>query len=71
MQATPLSDATVLPAAALARKPWVLEAVYADGPTALQRTAEAAGCPVTDGLRLLEEQGRDAYRFWFGADPPA
>lgn len=70
VQATPLADATVLPVAALARKPWVLEAVYDGGPTALQRAATAAGSPVTDGLRLLEEQGRDAFRFWTGAEPP-
>ncbi len=70
VQATPLADASVLPASSLARRPWLLEAVYADGPTALQRTAAEQGCAVTDGLRLLEEQGRDAYRFWFGADPP-
>lgn len=70
VQATPLTDATVLPPAALARRPWVLESVYADGPTTLQRDAAAAGCPVVDGLRLLEEQARDAYAFWFGHPPP-
>lgn len=70
VQATPLTDANVLPAGALERKPWLLEAVYADGPTALQRAATAAGCPVADGLALLQEQARDAYAFWFGAPPP-
>ncbi|MEK6975997.1 MAG: type I 3-dehydroquinate dehydratase [Candidatus Thermoplasmatota archaeon] len=70
VQATPLTDASVLPATALAHRPWVLEAVYAGGPTALQRAAASAGCVVTDGLQLLEAQGRDAYRFWFGAEAP-
>lgn len=70
VQATSLGDASVLPSSSLARKPWVLEAVYADGPTALQRAATAAGCVVMDGATLLREQARDAYRFWTGADPP-
>ena len=79
VQATPLADASVLADAAtpsgeaglLARKPWVLELVYAGGPTALERAARAAGCAVTDGRTALLEQARDAFRFWTGRDPPA
>lgn len=75
VQATPLgstaTDTSPLPASTLARKPWVLEMVYASGPTALQRQALAAGCAVTDGEVLLAAQARDAYRFWFNEDPPA
>lgn len=65
------SDPSPVPASVLDGKPWVLEMVYAAGPTALQRDAAAAGCAVTSGLQLLEEQGRDAFTFWFGQPPPA
>ncbi len=75
MQATTLgsaaNDPSPVPASVLANRPWVLEMVYAAGPTALQRDAAAAGCAVTDGLLLLDEQGRDAFAFWFGQPPPA
>ncbi len=75
VQATTLgsaaNDPSPVPASVLANRPWVLEMVYAAGPTALQRDAAAAGCAVTDGLLLLDEQGRDAFAFWFGQPPPA
>lgn len=71
VQATPLTDASVLPSTSLDNRPWVLEAVYADGPTALQRAAEEAGAVVVDGRRLLLAQAEDAYRFWTGGAPDA
>jgi shikimate dehydrogenase/3-dehydroquinate dehydratase type I len=73
VQATPIGQAGGDPSpltVAFAGKPWVLEANYAAGPTALQLDATRAGCVVTDGATLLREQARDAYRFWTGADPP-
>lgn len=74
VQATPIGsgagDGNPVPAALLADKPWVLEMVYAAGPTALQGAAAAAGCPVTDGVDLLQQQARDAYHFWFGEPAP-
>lgn len=75
VQATTLgsaaNDPSPIPGTILGGKPWVLEMVYAAGPTTLQRDAVAAGCAVTDGLQLLQEQGHDAFRFWFGQPPPA
>lgn len=49
--------------------PLVVELAYKDGPSPFQREAEAAGCTVVDGRRMLLEQGADAYRFWFRAEP--
>ncbi|HUR63010.1 MAG TPA: type I 3-dehydroquinate dehydratase, partial [Candidatus Thermoplasmatota archaeon] len=47
----------------------LVELNYAAGRTALQRQAEAAGCPVIGGRAVLLEQAVDAYRFWTGAEP--
>jgi 3-dehydroquinate dehydratase/shikimate dehydrogenase len=47
----------------------LVELNYASGRTALQKQAEASGCKVVDGRRVLLEQAIDAYRFWTGAEP--
>lgn len=62
-------DANPVAEATLAKRPAVIDLVYAAGKTALQRDAESAGCTVIDGTTFLLEQAVDAYRFWFGAAP--
>lgn len=47
----------------------VVELNYAAGRTALHRDAEAAGCAIVGGRKVLLEQAVDAYRFWTGAEP--
>lgn len=74
VQATPLGssvgDASPLESAPRDLRAAV-ELVYAAGPTAFQRQAAAAGSAVVDGKQVLAAQAEDAWRFWFGADPPA
>ena len=73
VQATPLGskpdDASPLdlpPGLAVA-----VECVYAAGPTPFQQAAMSAKATVIDGRLLLVAQAEDAYRFWFGGEPPA
>ncbi|MGB0652618.1 MAG: type I 3-dehydroquinate dehydratase [Thermoplasmatota archaeon] len=75
VQATPVGsrpdDASPLAVSQLSGAT-VVEMVYAQGTTALERTAaEASAAHVATGLDLLVEQAVDAYRFWTGDDPDA
>jgi shikimate dehydrogenase len=49
---------------------FVLDAVYRDGPTPLQRAAEARGLRSCDGRTLLLHQGAAAFTLWTGRAAP-
>lgn len=48
----------------------VFDLVYRKGGTAWARACRLAGHPAEDGLRMLLEQGADAYSCWFGEPAP-
>jgi shikimate dehydrogenase len=62
-------DAMPASPAALAPRAAVLDLVYRPGETAWVRAARAAGHRAEDGLRMLVEQGAEAFAWWFGAAP--
>jgi shikimate dehydrogenase len=47
----------------------VLDLVYRSGETAWVRACRARGHRADDGLRMLVEQGAEAFRCWFGVEP--
>lgn len=73
IQATPVGatpgDPAPVAAAQLKGRPVCIELAYAAGPTAFEREARQAGCPVVDGRRMLLEQALDSHRHWFGQEP--
>jgi shikimate dehydrogenase len=50
--------------------PVVVELVYREGGTALQRAAQAAGARVVDGLEILVRQGALSFEQWSGRPAP-
>jgi shikimate dehydrogenase len=57
-------DARALPADAAA-----LDLVYRPEETAWVHACRARGVPAEDGMRMLVEQGAEAFRVWFDAEP--
>ncbi len=57
-------DPTLLPSDAA-----VFDLVYRRGATSWVRAARACGLRADDGLRMLVEQGAEAFRVWFDAEP--
>lgn len=49
----------------------VYDMVYAKAPTELLINASQKGLQGADGLSMLAAQGEEAFRLWFGCDPPA
>ncbi len=69
---TPLGlhgDAMPLPPATLSPESSVLDLVYRPGETPWVRACRARGCRAEDGLRMLVEQGAEAFAWWFGVPP--
>ncbi len=58
-------DASFLP-----RELFVADIIYNPKETALLAMAEAAGCPVMNGLGMLLYQGAEAFRLWTGREMP-
>lgn len=48
----------------------VYDMVYGREPTPLVAAAAAAGVSAADGLGMLAGQGEEAFRLWFGTEPP-
>lgn len=48
----------------------ILDMTYADSPNALDRAARAAGVPYADGREMLLHQAAQAFRRWWGQEPP-
>lgn len=68
-KATVLDDET-LRRAGSGRLRAVLDVVYRPGETPLVHAARKAGLHAQDGLRMLVHQAAEAYRLFFGAEPP-
>ncbi|MCS7145410.1 MAG: shikimate dehydrogenase [Nitrososphaerota archaeon] len=47
----------------------ILDMVYSPSPTPLRKAAEAAGATYVDGVRMLVEQGAEAFKIFLGAEP--
>jgi shikimate dehydrogenase len=79
INATPLgmAHAAPMPEALLAALPsaapgaMVLDMVYQPLDTAFLQAARVAGLRTVDGLAMLIGQARQAFRLFFGAEPPA
>jgi shikimate dehydrogenase len=61
--AMPLSPDTLAPGTR------VLDLVYRPEETPWVRACRAHGCLAEDGLRMLVEQGAEAFAWWFGVAP--
>ena len=64
-----LDDPDAVPAAPEGY-PVVVDLVYREGGTALERRARAAGARVVDGLEILVRQGALSLERWSGVAPP-
>lgn len=60
--ASPVPDATLWPV--------VVDLVYREGGTRLERDARAAGARTVDGLEILVQQGALSFERWTGVRPP-
>ncbi len=64
-----LDDSMPVSPASLAAHASVLDLVYKPGETMWVRACRARGHRAEDGLRMLVEQGAEAFRCWFGEEP--
>jgi shikimate dehydrogenase len=64
------TDVSLVPKEFLSRFSVVMDIVYAPLKTRLLLEAEAAGCEVVDGLKMLLYQGAAQFKLWTGMDAP-
>jgi 3-dehydroquinate dehydratase/shikimate dehydrogenase len=48
----------------------VFDLIYRPGKTQMLKRAEAAGCKILNGYRMLCYQAAGQYRLWMGEEPP-
>ncbi|HID18613.1 TPA: shikimate dehydrogenase [Candidatus Bathyarchaeota archaeon] len=66
----PLNGETPVPGSLLRRDMVVFDIVYNPLETRLLREAKGAGVETLDGLEMLLHQGVEAFKIWFGLNPP-
>jgi len=65
-----LADPDASPVADASRWPVVVDLVYREGGTRLERDARAAGAHTVDGLEILVQQGALSFHRWTGIQAP-